>query len=63
MPWKETCAMGERRAFIDAWLRREFSKTELCERFGISPANGRQMVGTVQAGGVRGTRGALSCPS
>ncbi len=24
MPWKETCTMDQRRAFIEAWLSREF---------------------------------------
>jgi transposase InsO family protein len=36
MPWKETCAVEERRAFIEAWMTREFGMTELSERFGVS---------------------------
>jgi len=40
MPWKETCAMDERNAFIDAWLSREFGVAALCRRFGISRPTG-----------------------
>ena len=36
MPWKETNVMEQRTLFIDAWLTRQYSKTELCQRFGIS---------------------------
>ena len=36
MPWKETCAMQERRAFINAWLSQVYNKSQLCRRFGIS---------------------------
>ena len=35
MPWKETCAMEEREAFVQAWLSREFTMSELCERFEV----------------------------
>ncbi len=44
MPWKETCAMTERHAFIKAWLSREFTKTELCRRFGISRPTGDKWI-------------------
>jgi transposase InsO family protein len=40
MPWKETCTMDEREAFIDGWLSREFAMTELCTRFGVSRPTG-----------------------
>lgn len=40
MPWKETCTMDQRRAFIKAWLSREFTMTELCHRFEISRPTG-----------------------
>ncbi len=36
MPWKETCIMDQRRAFIEAWLSREFTMAELCRRFDIA---------------------------
>ncbi|MDH3673253.1 MAG: helix-turn-helix domain-containing protein [Gammaproteobacteria bacterium] len=44
MPWKETCAMQQRQAFIEAWLSREFSKSELCRRFGISRPTGDKWI-------------------
>jgi putative transposase len=36
MPWMETCAMSERKAFIAEWRKQEESMTALCQRFGIS---------------------------
>jgi putative transposase len=36
MPWKETCPMDQRVAFIAEWLRDESPITELAARFGIS---------------------------
>lgn len=36
MPWKETDTMEQRVLFIKTWLTRRYTKTELCERFGIS---------------------------
>ncbi len=36
MPWKETCAMEQREAFIAAWLDGGFSMSELSRRFGVS---------------------------
>src|SRR5262245_804755 len=36
MPWKETCPMDQRVAFIADWLRDEWTITALAERYGIS---------------------------
>jgi putative transposase len=44
MPWKETCAMDEKRAFIEAWLSGEFSVSELCRRFGVSRVTGYRWI-------------------
>jgi transposase InsO family protein len=44
MPWKETCAMHEKNAFINAWLSREFNKSELCRRFGVSRPTGDKWI-------------------
>ncbi len=44
MPWKETCAMEEREAFVQAWLSREFTMSELCERFEVSRPTGYKWV-------------------
>lgn len=40
MPWKETCAVDERIAFVRDVLRSEASKAELCRRYGISRPTG-----------------------
>lgn len=51
MPWKETCAMDEREAFVDAWQDGEFAMTQLCERFGISRPTGYKWVERARAEG------------
>src|SRR5262249_2706709 len=44
MPWKETCTMEEREAFIEAWLSREFTMADLCQRFEVSRPTGYKWV-------------------
>lgn len=44
MPWKETCAVQEREQFIRLWLSGRFSKTGLCEQFGISRPTGDKWI-------------------
>ena len=36
VPWKETCAVRERRKFVEAMLEGQGSMSELCRAFGIS---------------------------
>jgi putative transposase len=36
LPWKDTSPMQQRKAFIDEYLRKEHSVSELCRRFGVS---------------------------
>ena len=40
MPWKETCAMNERKDFVLAVLRQEASLSELCRHWGVSRKTG-----------------------
>jgi putative transposase len=40
MPWQETCVMDERVKFMAQWLAGEASRSELCERYGISRKTG-----------------------
>lgn len=54
MPWKETCAMNERRAFIQCWLSREYNKSELCRRFGISRPTGDKWIHRFEEEGLNG---------
>src|SRR4029450_821189 len=44
MPWKETCPMDQRVAFMADWLREEWTMTELAERYGISRKTGYKWV-------------------
>ncbi len=54
MPWKETCTMTEREAFIEAWLSRAFPVRELCRRFNISPKTGYKWINRFKAEGMTG---------
>ena len=40
MPWKETCIVEQRKAFIGLWLSGRYTKSALCEQFGISRVTG-----------------------
>ena len=44
MPWKETCAMDQRVQFMGDWLSGQFSKTDLCEFYGISRPTGDKWI-------------------
>jgi putative transposase len=54
MPWRERCVLDERFRFIAEWLLNEVSKTELCERYGISRKTGYEWFGRYAAEGARG---------
>ena len=54
MPWKETCVMDEKRAFIEAWLSGEFGKSELCRRFNVSRVTGYRWLERYKAEGPAG---------
>ena len=54
MPWKETCTMTEREAFIEAWLSRTFTVRELCRRFNISPKTAYKWINRFKAEGMTG---------
>ena len=44
MPWKETCVMDEKTAFIAECLRGGLPMTALCERYGISRDTGYRLL-------------------
>ena len=54
MPWKETCAVDERIAFVQDVLRREADKTELCRRYGISRPTGYKWLRRFEQFGLTG---------
>jgi transposase InsO family protein len=49
VPWKETCSMDQRVAFIGEWLRDEWTMTELAERYGVSRKTAYKWVGRYEA--------------
>ena len=55
MPWKETCVMDEKTAFIAECLRGELPMTALCERYGNLPRSAPPEL----VRGRRATRGCL----
>lgn len=54
MPWKETCAMDERREFVLAVLRQEGSVAELCRQTGISRKTGYKWLERYEGEGCSG---------
>lgn len=54
MTWNETCTVSEKCAFIEAWLSRDFTLTELCARFGVSRKTGHKWVNRFKAEGMSG---------
>jgi putative transposase len=54
MPWKETCVVDEKIAFIADCLRGELSMTALCERYGISRDTGYRLLGRYRREGAHG---------
>lgn len=54
MPWKETCVVDEKLAFIAAYLRGGLPMTVLCEQFGISRDTGYRLVRRYEAEGADG---------
>ena len=56
MPWKETCTMNERSKFIEAWKCKDFTHTELCNRFDISRKTGYKWINRVLTEGQVGLK-------
>ena len=51
MPWKETCVMNEKTAFIAECLQGELPMTALCELYGISLDTGYRLRGRYRGRG------------
>ena len=54
MPWKKTCAMHERIAFVSARLRDEAPMSTLCAAFGISRKTGYKWLERYRSDGAEG---------
>jgi len=54
MPWKETCILDEKLAFVAECLRGELPMTALCEQFGISRDTGYRLLRRYRAEGAGG---------
>ncbi len=54
MPWKETCVMDEKMAFVAACLRGDAPMTVVCAEFGISRDTGYRLLERYRAEGVAG---------
>ena len=53
MPWEESCAMDQRVRFINDHLTREWSMTELCERYAVSRKTGYKWLDRCRVWGCR----------
>lgn len=56
MPWKETSAMDQRIQFIGDWLSGRYSKTDLCQLYGISRPTGDKWIDRYQRFGPDGLK-------
>jgi putative transposase len=66
MPWMETTPVSERREFVEAYRRRVWSMSELCDRFSITRPTGYKWVKRAETEGWVGledrSRAPKSCP-
>lgn len=62
MPWRETCVMEERMAFVVEWQRGDITMAELCRRFGVSRKTGYQLIERFLAEGVDGLKDRSRAP-
>lgn len=62
MPWKETCAVDERIAFVRDVLCGEANKSELCRRYGISRPTGDKWLERFEERGLAGMDDLSSAP-
>ena len=54
MPWKETCTVEERAAFLHDWRSGDFSLSALCRRYGVSRPTGYKWMRRGEAEGLPG---------
>ena len=54
MPWKETCVVDEKMAFIGEWLRGELAMTVLCARMASAETPGTGWSSAISGKGPRG---------
>src|SRR5215210_1995153 len=54
MPWRETCVMDERMAFVVAVRAGTVSMAEVCRRFGVSRPTGYRWLGRAAQEGPAG---------
>lgn len=62
MPWKQTCAVQQRNAFVHDVLAGIAGKAELCRRYGISRPTGDKWLDRFEDLGVRGLVDRCSAP-
>ena len=54
MPWKETCPMDQRTQFIADYLKGDYTKKDLCMRYGISRPTGDKWIARYHNHGPQG---------
>lgn len=62
MPWKEVKVMDERRSFIEAFLKKEFTFAELCRQYEISRKTGYKWVDRFEENGDFGLKDKSKAP-
>ena len=62
MPWKETCAVEERMAFVRDAMREDVGLAEMCRRYGISRPTGYKWLERFERNGRAGLEDLSSAP-
>lgn len=62
MPWKEIGIVEKRREFVEQWLAREWTMTELCARYGISRQSGYNTLARFERWGWEGLEARRQAP-
>jgi len=62
MPWLEVAPVEERERFIDDYLLRLYTMTELCARYAVSRKTGYKWIARYDAGGRPGLRDRSRAP-
>jgi transposase InsO family protein len=62
MPWRETCVMDERMAFIVDWQRGEMTVSALCRYDGVSRKTGYKLIERFKAAGLGGLKDCSRAP-
>lgn len=63
MPWKESCAMSEKKLFVSDWLKKAWSMSDLCHYYQISRKTGYKWIERYKKEGLGGLNDVKRAPN